>query len=167
VAPALLGGLVLVRSVDPIDVIRLPVPAGLTVVVVSPVFELETRKARGVLPSSVPLKVMVENSANLGALVAACFSGDLTLLGRCIVDPVVGPARAALIPGCTAVIQAALDAGAVGSAISGSGPSVFALCRSRHSAQVATAAMVAAFRDAGLDAVAHTSLADCPGARVL
>jgi homoserine kinase len=165
VAPALLGGLILVRSLDPLDLVRLPVPEGLTVVVAHPAFELETRRAREALPREVPLAAMTRASANLAGLVAACFSNDLASLGRCLVDEVVGPARAALIPGCDAVIRAALGAGALGSSLSGSGPSVFALCRSERSARDAGAAMQAAFRDAGLDSRLYLSPADAPGAR--
>jgi homoserine kinase len=167
IAPALLGGLVLVRSVDPLDLVRLPLPPDLWVVVALPEMELETRRARGVLPPQIPLRAMVEVSANLGALVAACFSGDLALLSRSIHDPVVGPARAPLIPGCEAVISAALDAGALGSAISGAGPSIFALCRSSQSAAHIAERMVAAFAAASLEARVITSPADCPGARIL
>lgn len=167
VAPALLGGLVLVRSVDPLDLVRLPVPEGLTVVVLTPAFELETRRARAALPKAVPLSAMVHNSANIAGLVAACFASDLPLLGRCLVDDVVTPARAALIPGAEAVMAAALDAGAVGSSISGAGPSIFALCRSERSAHDAATAMTAAFEAAGLDATSLISPADCPGARQL
>lgn len=166
VAPAILGGLVLVRSVDPVDVVRLPIPHGLTMVVVTPAMELATADARAVLPATVPLSVMVRNAAQIASLVSACHSGDMSLLGRCIVDPVVTPARAALIPGASAAMAAALDAGALGSSISGAGPSVFALCRSPNSARAARAAMVAAFEQAGGGApVVRISPADCPGVR--
>lgn len=165
VAPAMLGGLILVRALEPLDLLRLPVPDGLTIAVVSPRFELSTRKARSVLPEAVPLTALVRNTANIAALVSAFHSGDLTVIARCVPDEVVTPVRAALIPGCMEVIRAALDAGALGSSISGSGPSVFALCRSAVSAQKAAAAMVQAFERAGLAARAVVSPADSPGAR--
>ncbi len=165
VAPALLGGLVLVRSIDPLDVVRLPIPEGLGIVVVTPDFELKTRDARAALPQSVPLSTMVTQTANIAALVSACYSGDLDLLARCIPEHVITPARAKLIPGADAAIEAALDAGALGSSISGSGPSIFALCRSRRSADEAAVAMSAAFKAAGLVATTVISPADCPGAR--
>ncbi len=166
VAPALLGGLILVRSLDPVDLLRLPVPPGLMVVVVTPDFSLSTKLAREVLPAMVPLREMVRNSANLGTLVAACYSGDLTLFARGVADEVVTPARAPLIPGCQAVIRAATDAGALVSSISGAGPSVFALCHSQVRAEQVAVAMMDAFRDAGGLASTHiVSPADCPGAR--
>ena len=165
VAPALLGGLILVRSIEPLDVVRLPVPDGLVVAVVTPAMELSTRAARAALPEHVPLASLVRNSASVAAFVSACYSGDLALLGRSLVDAVATPARAPLIPGCASVIEAARDAGALGSSISGAGPSIFALCRSIRSAGEVAAAMVAAFAAAGLAAAAVVSPADCPGAR--
>ncbi len=167
VAPCLLGGLVLVRSVDPVDVVRLPVPEGLTMVVAVPDFELETRRARAVLPEHVPLHAMVHNTANAASLVSACYSGDIDLLGRCMSDEVVTPARAALIPGASAVMQAALRCGAIGTSISGAGPSIFAISHSADGARRVGEAMVAAFAQAGLRAVVHTSPLDCPGVRRL
>ena len=165
VAPAMLGGLVMVRSVDPLDLVRLPVPDGLMLAVVTPRFELQTRKARQVLPRQIPLESLVHNTANLAALVSAFFSNDLTLLARCLPDAVVTPVRAQLIPGCLEVIEAALEAGALASSISGSGPSVFAFCRSERGARDVGAAMSAAFRAAGLESSVVISPADCPGAR--
>lgn len=165
VAPALLGGLILVRSIDPLDLVRLPVPESVVVAVVTPKMELSTRAARAALPTDVPLASLVRNTANVAALVGACYSGDLALLGRSLNDAVATPARAPLIPGCSAVIEAALDAGALGSSISGAGPSIFALCRSERSADEVAAAMVAAFAAVGLHASAIVSPADCPGAR--
>jgi len=168
VAPSLLGGLILVRSLDPPDILRLPLPEGLFVAVVTPRYELETRAARAALPEAVPIASMIENSANLAAMVNACYANDLALLGRCIHDVVVTPARLGLIPGGAAVIDAAMQAGALGSSISGAGPSIFALCRSMRSAREVAAAMIQAFETHGeLAATAVTSAALCPGARLL
>lgn len=165
VAACLLGGMVLVRSIDPLDVVRLPVPEGLMVVVCVPVFELETRKARAVLPDRVALQTMVHNSANLAALVSALYAGDIDLIGRCIVDDVVTPARAALIPGADHVMESAFGAGALASSISGAGPSIFALCHSPASAERVGQAMISAFAKAGLESTSHMSPLDCPGVR--
>jgi len=170
VAPALLGGLILVRAMnpgEPIELVRLPIPQGLQVVVVTPAFELSTRKAREALPREVPISAMVRNAAQIASLVSACYSSDLGLLSRCIVDDVVTPARAALIPGAENVMRAALDSGAVGSSISGAGPSIFALARSPKAAQRIAKAMVGAFRAANLEASTVISPVDCPGARMV
>ncbi len=167
VAPSLLGGLLLIRALDPLDIVRLPVPKGLTVVVVTPDYELLTRDARQALPQHVGLADLVRNTANIAALVSACYSGDLSLLSRCVPDEVVTPRRAALIPGGAAVISAALEAGALGSSISGSGPSIFALCHSRRCAEEVGDAMVTTFAETDMPATLVVSEADCPGARTL
>jgi homoserine kinase len=165
VAAAILGGLVLVRSIDPLDVVRLPIPEGLTMVVVTPRVVVGTRQARAVLPASIPLAAHVKGSGDLAALVAACFSGDLGLFARALNDEIATPARAPLIPGCDDVMRAARDAGALGASISGSGPSIFAVCRSERSARETAAAMVAAFTRAGVVATTLISPADAPGVR--
>lgn len=167
VAPALLGGLILVRSLDPLDLVRLPMPEELSVVVVTPALELPTREARAVLPRAVPLGDLVRNTANLAALLSAFATGDLALMARCLPDQIVTPVRARLIPGCLDVIEAALDAGALGSSISGAGPSIFALCRSDHGARATAAAMIRAFERSGLQSQTVTSPVNCPGARLL
>lgn len=161
VAPALLGGLVLVRALDPLDVVRVPVPAGLRVAVVTPEFTLSTSRAREVLPASVPLASMVRTTANVAALVAACYAGDLALLGRSLEDVVVTPVRAALIPGATAALEAARAAGALGASVSGAGPSVFALTAGAD----VSGPMVAAFAAAGLAATVHLGPVATDGAR--
>jgi len=167
VAPALLGGLVLIRSTDPLDVVRLPIPEGLSVVVVTPDSELPTREARSVLPDQVPLSTMVASSAQVASLVSACYSGDLSLLSRSLEDPVVTPARIGLIPGGQDALDVALSTGALGASISGAGPSLFALCRSERSALSTALAMKAAIEESGTNATAHISPANCPGARRL
>lgn len=165
-APAVLGGLVLVRSLEPLDIVRVPVPDGLWIAVASPRFELLTRQSRAVLPPEVPLHEMVKMTAGIGAVISACHSSDLGLLARALAvgDPVTR-ARIGLIPGGASVIASALDAGAIASSISGSGPTIFALCRSRFDATAAGEAMRSAFKTAGLDCTVSESPGDCPGAR--
>jgi len=150
VAPSLLGGFVLIRSYDPLDVVRLPVPAGLSCAVVHPHTELRTEDARRVLKKELRLSDAIRQWGNLAALVAALYNGDLALLGRSLQDVVAEPARSLLIPGFPQVKAAALAAGALGCSISGSGPSVFALCASPEVTSRAGEAMVAAFGAAGL-----------------
>ncbi len=168
VSPSLLGGLCLVRSVDPADVVRIPVPEGLMVVVASPAFELSTRVARAALPTEVPLRSLVRSTANIAALVAACYAGDVALLARSLDEDIVVPVRAALIPGAKEVMDAAREAGALGSTISGAGPSIFALCHSEARAVLVGEAMKDAFlRHGGLESEVIISVADAPGARAL
>lgn len=165
VAPALLGGLVLIRSIDPIDLIRLPIPDGLTMVVVTPSTSLPTKEARAVLPNEVPLSTMVATTAQVAGLVSACYSGDISLLSRSLEDFVVTPARIGLIPGGQQALEAALDAGALGASISGAGPSLFAMCRSPRSARATASAMAHAIKASGHSATIHISPANCPGVR--
>jgi len=157
VAPSLLGGFVLIRSYDPLDVVRLPVPAGLSCAVVHPHTELRTEDARRVLKKEIRLADAIRQWGNLAALVAALYNGDLALLGRSLQDVVAEPARSLLIPGFPKVKAAALAAGALGCSISGSGPSVFALCSSPGDSSRAGAAMVAAFAAAGLESDLYLS----------
>jgi homoserine kinase len=125
-APCLLGGLQLVRSLDPMDIISIPIPDELHCVLVHPHVEVETRGARGILRHEVPLGDFVHQSANLAAVISACHRGDYALLARALEDRIIEPQRAHLIPEFHAAKRAALAAGALGFSISGSGPSVFA-----------------------------------------
>jgi homoserine kinase len=144
IGPAVYGGLVLVRVANPPDVIRLPVPAGLTAVVVHPDLEIETAKARALLGTSVPLADAIRQWANMGALVHALHEGDFDLLSRSLEDWIAEPRRAPLVPGFAVIKRAAADAGALGCSLSGSGPSLFALCRDGVSAAAVASAMTAA-----------------------
>lgn len=166
VAPSLFGGLVLVRSAEPADVVRLPAPPSLRCVMVLPRQRLDTRAARAVLPPAIPLRDVIVQTANLAGVIAGCFSGDLALIGRSMRDVVVEPHRAALIPGFAAVKAAAMDAGALGCSISGAGPSVFAWCGGDEVAQRVQRAMIAGFKAAGVESEGWTCEAGGPGARV-
>jgi homoserine kinase len=127
VAPAILGGIVLITATDPLRVVRLPVPEALRLVIYTPGCEVKTADARAVLPESVGLAALVRQSARLGLLVHALHVGDLALLGEAIVDDIVEPARAHLIPGFLDAKINAIEAGALACSISGAGPTCFAL----------------------------------------
>ena len=141
IGPAVYGGLVLVRDPNPPDVVRLPVPAGLTAVVVHPDLEIETARARALLGTSVPLGDAIRQWANLGAFIDALHRSDFDLMSRSLVDVIAEPRRASLVPGLAEIKQAAAGAGALGCSLSGSGPSLFALCRDAASAQAVASAM--------------------------
>jgi homoserine kinase len=144
IAPAVYGGFVLVRVPNPPDVVRLPVPAGLTAVVVHPDLEIETAKARALLGTHVPLADAIREWANLGAFVDALHRSDFDLLSRSLEDTIAEPRRAPLVPGLAEIKRAAVDAGALGCSFSGSGPSLFALCRSTADGERVARAMTAA-----------------------
>jgi homoserine kinase len=130
IAPSLLGGFTLVRDSYTYDVVKLSTPKDLFACVVYPYIEILTAEARAILSPDVTLRKMVQQSANLGALVAALYMGDMGLLKRALCDVVIEPQRAKLIPHFYEVQKIALDNGALGCSISGSGPSLFALCES-------------------------------------
>jgi homoserine kinase len=144
IGPAVYGGFVLVRIPNPPDVIRLPVPFGLTAVVVHPDLEIETAKARALLGTTVLLEDAIRQWANLGTLVDALHRSDFAQLSRSLEDTIAEPRRASLVPGFAAIKQAAVDSGALGCSLSGSGPSLFALCRDATAAQAVASAMTAA-----------------------
>ncbi len=168
IAPCLYGGFVLVRRPDPPDVIRLPVPSTLTAVVVHPELEIETARARALLGTTVALSDAIRQWANLGALIDALHRGDLPLLSRSLEDTIAEPRRAALVPGFAAIKQAAGDAGALGCSLSGSGPSLFALCDGMAVAQrVAEAMTQAVASHIGGSTQSYVSPIARQGARVL
>lgn len=168
IAPSIYGGFVLVRRANPPDVLRLPVPAGLTAVVIHPDLEIETAMARALLGDTVRLQDAVKQSANLGALVHGLHTCDFALISRSLEDAIAEPKRASLVPGLAAIKQAAVDAGALGSSLSGSGPSLFALCESPHIAVAVAVAMRAAVRaHIGGDPQVYVAAVADHGARVL
>jgi homoserine kinase len=156
---------VLVRSLDPLDVIRLPVPAGLLVVLAHPRQRLQTRSARAVLPTVVSRATALQQAANIAAMVAAVSLGDLALFGRALDDQIAEPARAPLLPGFLVAKSAALAAGALGCSISGAGPTAFALAAEERTATAVATAMVAAYAGAGISATARVAAVDMEGAR--
>ncbi len=128
VAPALLGGLVLIRSYDPLDVISLPYPENLFCAVLYPHVEIPTSEARKILKTHIPVSDAVKQWGNVAGLVAGFFTQNIDLIGRSMEDHIIEPIRAMLIPGFYEMRQLAMENGAIGFGISGSGPSVFALC---------------------------------------
>jgi homoserine kinase len=151
VAPAMLGGVVLIRSYEPLDIIPLDAPEKMVCALVSPEYEVSTRKARAVLPIQVPFKeTVIPHYANVAGVVAGILKKDLALFGRSIDDRIVEPARAHLIPGFYAVKEAALRSGALGCSISGAGPSVFAITDDLAQGRVIGQAMAQSFADHGI-----------------
>ncbi len=168
VAAATCGGLVLARHWNPADIVRLPAPPGLTSVVVHPHLEIETSRARELIGDTVLLEDAVREWANLGAFVDALHRGDYQLMARALEDSIAEPRRAKLLPGLDAIKRAALDAGAIGSSFSGSGPSMFALCRDPESARTVAAAMTSAVeRGTGSTPETFISPVPSPGAHLV
>jgi len=167
-AACLYGGFVLVRSAAALDVIQLPVPEGLAVALVRPHLEVSTKDSRVLLGDVVTLKSAVAQWANLGALVAGLYTEDWELIARSLVDHVAEPVRSENVPAFDDVQRAALDEGALGCSLSGSGPSMFALCRDLATAERVAQRMHSTFRDrASLEADEHVSPVSERGAHVI
>ncbi|HHJ49969.1 MAG TPA: homoserine kinase [Phaeodactylibacter sp.] len=165
VAPALLGGIILVRSSNPPDVHRLPAIPGLQITIISPKLEVMTKEARSILSSQVALSDFVQQSANLGAFVAAMYRQDIELLGRCLRDVIIEPQRAKLIPHFYEVQAAALEAGALGCSISGAGPAIFALSPNSLIAEAVGFAMCSVWDKYGIEHTIYRSPINLEGAR--
>jgi len=167
VVAILLGGLVLVRTLEPLELIRLPIPAELRIVLAHPDQAMPTRAARSVLPEVIPRSDAVHQAAQVGALVAAAHSGDLELFGRAIEDRIAEPVRAPLLKGFHEAKRAALEAGALGCSISGSGPTAFALVREGAAGERVAEAMRTAYALAGVASTTRVTAPDLAGARAV
>ena len=151
--PALLGGLVLVSSSNPSRYRRVALPGELHIAIILPDVEVLTKQAREMLPAQVPLRDAVHNASELAFLVDAYRCGDWETVGACMMqDRLVEPVRAKLVPCYDAVRTAAVEAGAFGCALTGSGPAMFALAASEEDAVVVRDAMVAASEAEGIQA---------------
>lgn len=157
VAPCLLGGFTLVRGYNPLDVIRIDSPIELYAVVLHPHIELKTSDARAVLEPTVSLKNAITQTGNLGGLIAGLFTSDYNLIGRSLQDVLIEPLRKKLIPNFDATKNAALQNGALGAGISGAGPSIFALCRGKESAEKIAQAMKESYDATGIVFDLHVS----------
>ncbi|HYH05432.1 MAG TPA: homoserine kinase [Thermoanaerobaculia bacterium] len=145
IAPSTVGGLALARCVDPIDVVKLPVAAGWWIAMVTPKVRIRTKEARALLPDASDRATWIQQMANTTALAHAFAAGDGELLGRALDDRYAEPLRASLIPRFYDVKQAAIEAGAFGCSISGSGPTLFAVAPDAATAQECATAMARTF----------------------
>ena len=150
VAPCILGGFTLVRGYNPLDVIKIESPSEIYAVVLHPHIEVKTSDSRAVLKPEVSLKNAITQWGNLGGLIAGLYTKDYELIGRSLEDVIVEPARKHLIPNFDKVKNAALQNGALGSGISGAGPSIFALCKGESIAKTVAENMSNAYIDTGI-----------------
>lgn len=130
-APALFGGFTLVKSTLPLDILEIPTPKELFATLIHPQIEIKTSEAREILPKEVSLKNATTQWANVGSLIHALHTNDYKLIHRSLEDIIVEPYRKQLIPHFDDLKFAAMQAGALGCAISGSGPSIFALSKGK------------------------------------
>ncbi len=167
VAPAIMGGVVLIRGYSPLDIIQLPIPDNFYTAVVHPHITVTTCEGRGVLPREIPLQTAITQWGNVGGLVGGLALGDMALVGRSVRDVVAEPARKHFIPGYDELKHRALAAGALGVNIAGSGPAVFAVVDSMEGANELCEVMKAHFMALGIEADVYPSKISGQGARVV
>jgi homoserine kinase len=150
IAPCIYGGITLIRSIFPLDIVTIPSP-DLYVTIVHPQLELKTSDARQILRKEVQLKDAIKQWGNIAGLVAGLIKKDYDLIGRSLEDVIIEPVRSILIPGFSEVKSRSKQAGALGGGISGSGPSIFMLSKDKDTADAIASEMQAVFNRLGID----------------
>lgn len=166
-APGIFGGFTFVKSVEPLDILQLPTPNNLYAVIIHPQIEIKTSEARALLPENIRLKDATVQWANLGSLVHALHTEDYKLLGRSLNDVIVEPHRSQLIPFFDVVKRESIISGALGTGISGSGPSIFSLCEGLKSAEAVEKAMRNVYKETGIEFETYVSKINVDGIKVL
>ncbi|TYB70030.1 homoserine kinase [Bizionia gelidisalsuginis] len=167
IAPALFGGFTLVKSCNPISILKLPTPAALYATIIHPEIEIKTRHARSILPDQIPLKTAITQWANVGSLVHALHTNNYQLLSSALQDVVIEPYRKTLIPHFDTVKKQTLRIGALGCGISGSGPSVFALSEGLEMAKNVEKVMRDIYFRAGITFTTYVSKINPTGIKIL
>ena len=167
VAPCLMGGFVLVRDYNPLDVIKIPATKNLYATLVHPQIELKTSDSRRVLKPTVNLKDAIAQTGNIAGLMIGLTSKDYSLISRSLQDKIAEPIRSAFIPGFEQVREAAVRAGALGCGISGSGPTMFALSTDHATATKVGEVMQLEFLKNNLKSEMYVSKVNQEGARIL
>jgi homoserine kinase len=166
IAPAVFGGITLIRSNSPLDIISIDYPE-LFITILHPQIEVKTADARNILPKEIPLKNAVKQWANVAGLVTGFMQHDYDLISRSLEDVVVEPYRSKLIPYFYEVKNAGKNAGALGGGISGSGPSIFMLCKTAEIAANVELAMKNIYAKNGIDFHTHTSKINKEGVKII
>tara|TARA_R110002050_G_scaffold80724_2_gene172596 strand:- start:2816 stop:3742 length:927 start_codon:yes stop_codon:yes gene_type:complete len=167
VAPALFGGFTLVRSYSPLDIIDIPAPTELYLTIIHPQIEIKTSDSRKILKTTISMETGIKQWGNVGGLVAGLFKKDYDLIGRSLEDHIVEPIRSILIPGFDEVKKVSLEAGALGSGISGSGPSIFAFSKGKDTALKVGESMKKVYDKIGIDYEIHVSKINTEGVKIL
>ena len=167
VAPAILGGFTLVRGYDPLEVIKINSPNDLYVTIIHPHIEVKTSEARNILPKEIALKTAITQWGNLGGFISGLYTEDYELMGRCLQDVVAEPYRKNLIPEFDNVKQTALENGALGCGISGSGPSIYALSKGIQTAENVGNKMKEVYSKTGIEYAIYVSKVCDFGVKVL
>ena len=161
------GGLILVKSYEPLEIVKLPVPKEMVVTVIHPQIEIRTEDARNVLSPTISIADSVKQSANLAGLISALYTNDYELLSRSLIDVIAEPYRKKLIPLFDEVKQASMHAGALGVGISGSGPSIFALSKGKKKAENIAKVMNNVYQNSSLNFNIYTSIVNNKGVKII
>lgn len=167
VAPALMGGITLIRGYEPLDIINLPVPEDLVAGIVFPQVDVPTRDARQLIKEKVSLKDAVNQWGNIAGLVAGLYRSDYELIGRSMHDVLIEPTRAILIPEFYEMKRIAMEAGVLSFGISGSGPSVVAISKGAEAAQVAVDRIQEHLTANGIESLQFVSAVNAEGPKIL
>lgn len=167
VAPALLGGFTLIRGYTPLDIIRIESPNDLFVTVVHPQIELKTSEMRAVLTPEISLKSAITQWGNLGGLISGLYTNDYDLISRSLHDEIVEPLRSKFIPNFDIVKRKAIENGALGVGISGSGPSIFTLNKGLEDAQKVASVIETIFSKTEIPFEIHISKINPDGIRII
>jgi len=167
VAPGIFGGFTLVKEVNPLKVVQLPTPSELYATIIHPQIEIKTSEARAILPKEVELQQAIKQWANVGSLVSALYESDYELIADSLNDFIVEPHRSQLIPHFDEVKKAMLEAGALGGGISGSGPSIFSLCKGKEVAEKVAEAITKVYESTGIEFDVYVSKINAEGIKVI
>lgn len=167
VAAALYGGFILVSSYQPLDIIKLPVPDELWVSIIHPQIEIKTEDARNILNPEVSISNAVKQSANLGGLISGLYTNNYERISNSLVDVIAEPYRKKLIPNFDELKKKGLENGALGVGISGSGPSIFALCKGETMANQIAETMDDVYKTTGINYKMYTSAINTEGMKIL
>ena len=167
VSPVILGGFTLVRSYEPLDILKIKSPNELYATIIHPQIEVKTADARAVIKNQVSLKKMVTQMGNFGGLISGLFTNDYDLIGRSLHDEIIEPNRLVLIPEFNKVKNGVIHAGALGAGISGSGPSIFALSKGERTANFVGETMAKIYNNTDIDYDIHISKINQQGIKIL
>jgi homoserine kinase len=165
VAPCIYGGITLVRSIFPLDIIPLNVP-DLFVTIVHPQIEVRTSDSRQILRKEVQLKNAIRQWGNIGGLITGFMKNDFDLIGRSLEDVIIEPVRSILIPGFMDIKIKCKEAGALGGGIAGSGPSVFMMSKEEATATVVEKIMKEIYEEIGVDYKTYVTKINCEGVKI-
>ncbi|MFC2079868.1 homoserine kinase [Bacteroidota bacterium] len=166
IAPALLGGFTLIKGYDPLDIKHIPYPADLFCALVHPDLKFMTSEGRKIIPQEVSLKTALTQAGNLAGLIAGLTTSDYGLISRSIVDHFAEPFRTDKLPEFEVLKKATIDAGALGTGLSGSGPSIFSLCRGQELATAVAKTMQKHFSAHGINCRTYVSRVSEAGCRI-